>query len=143
VAEHRPDPAGTDDDIPAVEEPAAENVSEDNPEGHLDTALPPRMNDWRRRSAAGAMLTGFAFGLREVFELPHQEPSIEIQTSGDPPTDLPVDAEVDQIRPADNVVTVRPWLLPDGEPTRDESGLDPETGTEPPPSQEPEDESRP
>ena len=143
MAERRASREGTDDDIPAVEEPTTEDGSEEDPEGHLDTALPPRMNEWRRRSATGAMLTGFAFGLREVFEPPHQEPSIEIQTSGDPPTDLPVDAEVDQIRPSDNVVTVRPWLLPDGEPTHDESGFAPESGADSPPFEEPGEEDRP
>ena len=34
-----------------------------------------------------------------------------METSGDPPTDLPVEAEVGQIRAADNVVTIRPWLF--------------------------------
>lgn len=82
-----------------------------------NTALPPRMEAWRRRSAAGAILTGFALGLKEALDPQKQEPSIVMEASGDPPTDLPVEAEVDQIRPADNVVTIRPWLLPpDQEP---------------------------
>lgn len=76
------------------------------------TALPPRVESWRRRSAAGAILTGFALGLKEALETRKEEPSIVMETSGEPPTDLPVEAEVDQIRPADNVVTIRPWLMP-------------------------------
>lgn len=77
------------------------------------TALPPRIESWRRRSATGAILTGFALGLKEALEPRREEPSIVMETSGDPPTDLPVEAEVDRIRPADNVVTIRPWLLAD------------------------------
>jgi hypothetical protein len=79
------------------------------------TALPPRLESWRRRSAAGAILTGFAMGLKEALEPQRQEPSIVMETSGDPPRDLPVEAEVDQIRPSDNVVKIRPWLLADDE----------------------------
>lgn len=82
------------------------------------TALPPRVEAWRRRSVTGAILTGFALGLKEALEPRREEPSIVMETSGDPPRDLPVEAEVDQIRPSDNVVTIRPWLLPDDDPPR-------------------------
>jgi hypothetical protein len=75
------------------------------------TALPPRIESWRRRSAAGAILTGFAFGLKEALDPRREEPGIVMETSGDPPGDLPVEAEVGQIRASDNVVTIRPWLL--------------------------------
>lgn len=110
-------PAGPADLDPAGAPEAVGEIAEHDevPYEHADTALPPRINAWRRRSATGAMLTGFAFGLREVFEPKRDEPSIVMETSGVPPTDLPVDAEVDQIRPSDNVVTIRPWLLPDEE----------------------------
>ncbi len=113
------DQSATDQDTPD-DEATAELGSDGPDEGeaalaHSDTGLPPRINAWRQRSATGAMLTGFAFGLREVFEPKRDEPSIVMETSGVPPTDLPVDAEVDQIRPSDNVVTIRPWLLAEDE----------------------------
>lgn len=95
----------------AAEPPGAasdEPVSEDP-----QTALPPKMEAWRRRSAAGAILTGFALGLQEALDPHRDEPSIVIQTSGDPPDDLPVEAEFEYGRPRQSVVSIRPWLMPD------------------------------
>jgi hypothetical protein len=80
-------------------------------EHEYNTALPPKMEAWRRRSAAGAILTGFALGLQEALETKRQEPSIVIQTSGDPPKDLPVEADFEYGRPRQSVVSIRPWLL--------------------------------
>lgn len=75
------------------------------------TALPPRLESWRRRSVAGAILTGIGLGLKEVLEPKRDEPAIMIETSGDPPGDLPVEADMAGIMPADKVVRIRPWLL--------------------------------
>jgi hypothetical protein len=77
------------------------------------TALPTKMESWRKRSATGAILTGFALGLQEVFEPKRDEPAIVVQTSGDPPKDLPVDADFEYQRPRQSVVSIRPWLLDD------------------------------
>lgn len=82
----------------------------------LRTALPPRVESWRRRSASGAILTGIALGLRQVLEPRREEPAIVAQVSGDPVGDLPVEAHLDGIKPANSVVTIRPWLLDDGDP---------------------------
>ncbi len=95
---------GLDPDDEDGEEPADEADS-----GR--TALPPKVEAWRRRSATGAILTGFAMGLQQVFEKEKQEPAIVMQTSGDPPSDLPVEAEVERARPRQSVVNIRPWLL--------------------------------
>jgi hypothetical protein len=96
------------------------------PGGH--TALPPRVEAWRRRSAAGAILTGFALGLQEALEKRKEEPSIVMQTSGTPPEDLPVEAEFEYGRPRQSVVQIRPWLLRDapstGEATSDGDGAE-------------------
>lgn len=78
-----------------------------------NSALPPKLEAWRRRSAAGAILTGFALGLQEALETRKDEPSIMMETSGDPPKDLPVEAEFEYGRPRQSVVQIRPWLLPD------------------------------
>jgi hypothetical protein len=80
-------------------------------EQEYHTALPPKVEAWRKRSAAGAILTGFALGLQEALETKRQEPSIVIQTSGDPPKDLPVEADFEYGRPRQSVVSIRPWLL--------------------------------
>ena len=73
------------------------------------TALPPKIESWRRRSVTGAVLTGFAFGLREVLEPEREETSIVVQVSGEPVKDLAVQAHLDEQKPRDSVVTVRPW----------------------------------
>lgn len=79
--------------------------------GERHTGLPDRVERWRRRSATGAIMTGFAFGLQEVFEPERKGPSIVQETSGDPPEDLAVDADMDPIAAARTVVRIRPWLL--------------------------------
>ncbi len=83
------------------------------PEGDASehTALPPRVESWRRRSATGAMLTGFAFGLQQVFEPERKEPAIMMETSGVPPRDLPVEADLEAATSRRSVVKIRPWLL--------------------------------
>jgi hypothetical protein len=83
-------------------------------EGYDDTGEPlpaTRIEGWRRRSATGAILTGIALGLQEVFEPKRDQPSIVVQTSGDPPSDLPVEADFEFRRPRQSVVNIRPWLL--------------------------------
>ncbi len=79
--------------------------------GETHTALPPRMESWRRRSVAGAILTGIGLGLKEALEPKREEPAVMIEASGEPPTPLPVEADLGGIMPADNVVRIRPWLL--------------------------------
>jgi hypothetical protein len=81
------------------------------PDSGPSSALPQKVEAWRKRSATGAILTGFALGLQQVFEKEKEEPAIVMQTSGDPPTDLPVDADVEHGRPRQSVVSIRPWLL--------------------------------
>ena len=80
-------------------------------QGGPHTALPPRLEAWRRRSVAGALLTGIAFGLQEALEAKPEETAVVVQTSGDPPDDLPVEADLTGLRPEDKIVTIRPWLL--------------------------------
>jgi hypothetical protein len=79
--------------------------------GPPHTALPPKVEAWRRRSVTGAVLTGFAFGLREVLEPKRDEPAIVMEVSGQPVRDLPVEADLDELHPSESVVTVRRWLL--------------------------------
>jgi hypothetical protein len=123
-----------EDDLPEDETPPLSELPEDNfdpaieiPEDEAaflddefppvpagtNTALPPRIEAWRKRSAAGAILTGFALGLQEALENRQQEPAIVMQTSGDPPKDLPVEADFEYGRPRQSVVQIRPWLLGD------------------------------
>jgi hypothetical protein len=87
------------------------DLGDELPDGGPSSALPPKVEAWRKRSATGAILTGFALGLQQVFEKEKDEPAIVMQTSGDPPTDLPVEADVEHGRPRQSVVNIRPWLL--------------------------------
>ncbi len=80
-------------------------------EAPRETGLPDRIEKWRRNSATGAVMTAFAFGLQQVFEPERKEPAIVLQTSGDPPKDLPVEARLEQLGPRQSSVTVRRWLL--------------------------------
>jgi hypothetical protein len=75
------------------------------------TGLPDKVEKWRRNSATGAVFTAFAFGLQQVFEPERKEAAIVMQTSGDPPKDLPVEAQLEQLGPRQSSVTVRRWLL--------------------------------
>ena len=75
------------------------------------TGLPDRAERWRVRSATGTVLTAFAFGLKEVFEPDRNQPAIIMETSGDPPRDLPVEAQLEQLGPRQSSVMVRSWLL--------------------------------
>lgn len=103
-AGHAPDTRDGADDPEVLDEQIATGAN---------SALPPKLESWRRRSAAGAILTGFALGLQEALETRKDEPSIVMETSGDPPKDLPVEAEFEYGRPRQSVVQIRPWLLPD------------------------------
>jgi hypothetical protein len=105
-------------------------VAEWEPEQEYHTALPPKVEAWRKRSAAGAILTGFALGLQEALETKRQDPSIVIQTSGDPPKDLPVEADFEYGRPRQSVVSIRPWLLQGagGERDPEDAGSPPDDG---------------
>jgi hypothetical protein len=106
VDEHRPERVEIDGFELHVE-PVSDASAE------LHTALPPRIESWRRRSAMGAILTGFALGLREALEPEREEPAIVAQVSGEPVGDLPVQAQLDEVSPRESVVTIRPWLLED------------------------------
>ena len=81
-------------------------------DGEIHTALPSRVESWRRRSVAGAILTGIGLGLKEVMEPKREEAAIVVQSSGEPPSDLPVEADLGGIHPSANVVRIRPWLMP-------------------------------
>jgi hypothetical protein len=87
------------------------------------TGLPDKAERWRVRSATGTVLSAFAFGLKEVFEPDRNQPAIIMETSGDPPKDLPVEAQLEQLGPRQSSVTVRSWLLGNNLPGT-ERGID-------------------
>jgi hypothetical protein len=101
---------------------------DDNPgrDGVAHTALPPRIESWRRRSATGAILTGFAMGLKQVLEPERKEAAIVVQVSGEPVDDLAVEAQLNDLQPSESVVTVRPWLLAGPAADEGDVGVGPE-----------------
>jgi len=115
-----PDP-GADDDL-ATELDLEQEPAQDQ---EYRTALPPKIESWRKRSATGAILTGFALGLQEALETKRQDPAIVVQTSGDPPRDLPIEADFEYGRPRQTVVNIRPWLLDDASGAGDSGPADP------------------
>ncbi len=94
------------------------------------SALPPKLEAWRRRSATGAILTGLALGFQQALEAPREQPTVTIETSGTPPRDLPVDADVGVLGPRHSVVSIRPWLLDSADKTR--NAEDPDEASAPP-----------
>jgi hypothetical protein len=96
------------DDAGEVDE---DDVAVGEPHYGSPTWPPGKVDSWRKRSATGAILSGIALGLQQVFEKEREEPAIVQTTSGDPPKDLPVEAEVEHGRPRRSVVNIRPWLL--------------------------------
>ncbi len=44
-----------------------------------------RFDSWRRRSAVGAIATGVALGLKEIFQPTNIQPVITAEAPGDPP----------------------------------------------------------
>jgi hypothetical protein len=111
------------------------DASDSDEAGRLDddsprTGLPPKVEAWRQRSAMGAILTGFALGLQQALEPRRDEPSIVVQSSGEPPTDLPVEANFEFRRPRESVVNVRPWLL-NGSPDDLAAGATPKPDDDP------------
>jgi hypothetical protein len=114
------------DEQPDPDEPSAADFADPPPE-----EVRPR-EGWRKRTATGAILSGLALAFQQVFEDHHQDVSVIMETSGVPPTDLPVEAEFDHMAPRRSVVKIRPWLLGDPEAGDAEAGdaeaSDPEAG---------------
>ena len=81
----------------------------DTAEGRaLDGKDPLRFNNWMKRSATGAVMTGIAVGLQQALQAPRQEPAFVIEASGEPEDpDRPIDLHFDPDSPADTVAVIR------------------------------------
>ena len=76
------------------------------------TALPPRVDSWRRRTATGAILTGVALGLQAALDAPPQPAAVVREVPGGPPPEPdPVEAVLDPDHPEASRLVVRSWLL--------------------------------
>jgi hypothetical protein len=72
------------------------------------TKDPLRFNNWMKRSATGAVMTGIAVGLHEALELPKPQVPFVIEAPGEPddPDGL-IDLRFDPDSPADTVAVIR------------------------------------
>ena len=69
--------------------------------------LPTRLVSWRRTSLVGAVMTGMAFGLRDVLEPERREQVvIEVDAEGEP-DGLPIELRLDPDDPKASVCIVR------------------------------------
>lgn len=109
-------PAGPPTEWPRLEgdPPGFEEIYEPEVLAAIEAGPTPRSDEpvtrvaqWRRRSALGAVMAGFALGLQEVFD-PEDERSIVIEVDDDGlPTDLPFDLFLDPDSPAGSLCIVR------------------------------------
>ena len=89
----------------------------------LRNALPQRVEAWRRRTVTGAMLTGIARGLGQVFEPERERAAIVAEMPGAPPPPPgPVEAQIDPDDPEASRLIVRRWMLEENGVTDDSAG---------------------
>ena len=80
----------------------------DDPDEGSSTPDPLRFNNWMKRSATGAVMTGIAVGLQQALQLPRQEPAFVIEASGEPhDPNRAIDLHFDPDNPADTVAIIR------------------------------------
>lgn len=110
AAEAGADPVDLDGDVVAFEDrydPDELAVIDAGPRRRTDQPV-TKVAQWRRRSAMGAVLTGMALGLQEVFD-PEEERAIEVEVDADgEPLDLPVQLFLDPDSPAGSLCIVHP-----------------------------------
>jgi hypothetical protein len=78
---------------------------------------PLRFNNWMKRSATGAVMTGIALGLQQALEPRKPEVPYVIEAREDPDDlDGPIDLRFDPDSPADTVAIIRRPVTDDGPP---------------------------
>ena len=68
---------------------------------------PLRFNNWMKRSATGAVMTGIAIGLREALEPRRPEVAFVIEASDPDGPDGPIDLRFDPDSPQNTVAVIR------------------------------------
>jgi hypothetical protein len=130
---HSQDPTETGDDEPNADEANADDAERyaedlretgkaeefaddesagDDPDFGDEPILPSsRVGRFQRNTSSGAVLTGIALGLRDIFDPTVKEEAPIVQDApGEPPNPRHVTADLDPDDPAASSVTVRPWL---------------------------------
>jgi hypothetical protein len=70
-----------------------------------------RLERWRRTTAAGAVFTGIALGLREALESEKERPAMVQPAPEGKPGEEPFELHLDPEHPEYTVAVVRPWLF--------------------------------
>ncbi|HEX3565975.1 MAG TPA: hypothetical protein VHU17_11435 [Acidimicrobiales bacterium] len=110
-----------DEVVPGPVEDRGSVDPESGPEPSGETPGDPlRFDRWRRRSAAGAMMTGIAFGMQEALDQKRKEPPIVQQVDGDPGPQGPIELQFDPDHPEKTVAVIRPWLMNEAGTAADE-----------------------
>lgn len=102
-------------DEPAGEEPLEAFYGSDDPFAFQPSPAPaPRVPPKRARTATGALLTGIALGLREVFdpEKKNDQIAIEQEAPGEPEGPQRYEVRLNG-SPRDAQAVYRPWVDPD------------------------------
>jgi len=86
----------------------------DAPATAADRRTSRRVAGVRKASGMGAVLTGIAMGLQEVFYPEEDEIAMVVDADGEPDLDHPVILDFDPTSPPATSADARPWLL-DGE----------------------------
>jgi hypothetical protein len=94
------------------------DTPEDPAENEPDREPPRRFEAWRRRSALGALATGVALGLKEIFQPTNIEPVITASAPGDPPdANERLRVILDPDDPAKSVAILPKHTSTEGDPT--------------------------
>jgi hypothetical protein len=84
------------------------------PAGAADRRTTRRVAGVRKASGVGAVLTGIAMGLQEVFYPEEDEIEMVVDADGEPDLDHPVILDFDPTSPPGSHADARPWLLESG-----------------------------
>lgn len=83
---------------------------QDQPDG--PAVMPSRLTRWSRNAAMGAVLTGFALGLQEIFD-PTDKEQIVVEVDADGNADhLPIQLFLDPDSPAGSLCVIRRTARP-------------------------------
>ena len=90
-------PGPPEEEVPTAEEPS-----------DADEGSPPGFDRWRRESALGAVGTGIARGLQNVFAPPQDQPVMVAPVPGGPPDPDRLQVVLDPDDPSKSVAIVPP-----------------------------------
>jgi hypothetical protein len=94
--------------VPSSDRTAAGDPTAGAEPDYADGKDPLRFNNWMKRSATGAVLTGITIGLQRALEDPRKQPPFVIVASDEPgDPDGPIDLRFDPDSPADTVAVIR------------------------------------